>query len=142
MKKYIFLFTLIVGLLSINTRGFGQISVSYDYSSTNRIGLGYNFSKTFWTEVRVYGNSSFDDLKAELALLFNVIKQDKYILYIGVSGLPNNGLYLTVPIGIQFRPIESFKRFSIQIEIQPGMNLQSDVSLFQSSAGIRYTFGD
>lgn len=142
MGKYIFVFTFFVGFSSINTRGFGQISVSYQYSNTNRVGLGYNFSKTIWTEVRVYGNSSFDNLIPELALLFNVFKKEQYDLYIGASGMANNGLNLTVPIGLQFRPLDSFKRFSIQIEIQPGMNFKTNLSLFQSSAGIRYTFGD
>ena len=141
MKKRLLLFGLIIGLLSLSNFGFGQLSMSYQYSSLNKIGLGFNFSQRIWTELRIYSNTNLDNFTPELALLFNVSKKERHEIYFGIGGVANYFNGLIVPMGLQFRPLENFKRFSLQIEFTPMINLDREDIIFQSSAGIRYTFG-
>jgi hypothetical protein len=147
MKKIIFKGFLFIGLLILTINGYGQFALSYHLSNSNKIGFGYNFSKTTWLDLRINNVSDQKDFSPELALLFNVVKKEKHEIYIGLCGAVNvdvdSHTNIGVPIGLQFRPIESFKRFSIQIELQPGIKLESEISMnIKSSAGIRYTFGD
>jgi hypothetical protein len=140
MKKFLFIFVFIIALLSVN-KGFGQLSVSYQYSSMNEIGLGYSFSPKIWTELRIYSNNNLKSLSPELVFLLNIKKKEQHDIYIGIGGIANVFEGLVLPIGLQFRPIENFKRFSIQIEFEPILDISRDDLIFKSSAGIRYTFG-
>lgn len=141
MKKCILIFGFIISLLSVSNCGYGQLSLSYQYSSLNKIGLGYNFSPRIWTEIRIYSNTGLGDLTTELALLYNVSKKERHEIYLGIGGVANYFTGLIVPVGLQFRPIENFKRFSLQIEFEPIIDFDREDIIFQSSAGIRYTFG-
>lgn len=141
MKKRLLIFGFIIGLLSLSNYGYGQLSLSYQYSSLNKIGLGYNFSQRIWTELRIYSNTNLDNLTPELALLFNVSKKERHEIYFGIGGVANYFDGLIVPMGLQFRPFENFKRFSLQIEFSPIIDFDRSDIIFQSSAGIRYTFG-
>lgn len=140
MKKLLLIFVFIIVLLSAN-KGFGQLSVSYQFSSWNKIGLGYTFSPKIWTELRIYSNTNLDSFTPELVFLFNVTKKERHEIYIGIGGVANVFDGLVFPVGLQFRPIENFKRLSLQIEFEPTMDIGGDDFIFQSSAGIKYTFG-
>src|SRR5665647_533128 len=119
MKKRIVIFVFIIGMLSLSNHAFGQLSASYQYSSLNKIGLGYNFSKKVWTELRIYSNTLMNDFTPEIALFYNVSMKDRHEIYVGIGGTYNYFNGVVVPIGLQFRPIENFRRFSIQIEFEP-----------------------
>lgn len=140
MKKFLSIFVFIIALLSVN-KGFGQLSVSYQYSSLNKIGLGYSFSPKIWTELRIYSNTNLNSFTPELVFLLNIKKKEQHEIYIGIGGVANVFDGLVFPIGLQFRPIENFKRLSLQIEFEPILDISGEDIIFQSSAGIRYTFG-
>lgn len=140
MKKFLLIFVFIIALLSVN-KGFGQLSVSYQYSSLNKIGFGYNFSPKIWTELRIYSNTNLRNFTPELVFLLNIKKKEQHEIYIGIGGVANIFEGLVFPIGLQFKPIENFKRLSLQIEFEPILDISGDDIIFQSSAGIRYTFG-
>ena len=140
MKKFLLIFVFIIALLSVN-KGFGQLSVSYQYSSLNKIGLGYSFSPKIWTELRIYSNTNLRSFTPELVFLLNIKKKEQHEIYIGIGGVADVFEGLVFPIGLQFRPIENFKRLSLQIEFEPILDISGDDIIFQSSAGIRYTFG-
>lgn len=140
MKKFLLIFVFIIALLSVN-KGFGQLSVSYQYSSLNKIGCGYNFSPKIWTELRIYSNTNLNSFTPELVFLLNIKKKEQHEIYIGIGGVANVFEGLVFPMGLQFRPIENFKRLSLQIEFEPILDISGDDIIFQSSAGIRYTFG-
>lgn len=141
MKKHLLIFVFIIGLLSLSNYGYGQFSLSYQYSSLNKIGVGYNFSQRIWTELRIYSNTNLDNLTPELAILYNVSRKERHEIYVGIGGVANYFNGLVVPMGLQFRPFENFKRFSLQIEFSPLIDFDRSDVLFQSSAGLRYTFG-
>jgi hypothetical protein len=141
MKKRIVIFVFIIGMLSLSNHVFGQLSASYQYSSLNKIGLGYNFSNKVWTELRIYSNTFLNDFTPEIALFYNVSMKARHEIYVGIGGTINYFNGVVVPIGLQFRPIDNFKRFSIQIEFEPIIDFDRQDIIFQSSAGIRYTFG-
>ena len=141
MKRSILIVGFITSLLFAVNSGFGQLSMSYQYSSLSKIGMAYNFSQRFWTELRFYSNTDVVDLTPELALLYNVSVKERHEIYIGIGGVINYISCFILPIGLQFRPFENFKRFSLQIEFEPTLDFVSESIIFQSAAGIRYTFG-
>ncbi|MCF8219453.1 MAG: hypothetical protein K9J21_10805 [Bacteroidales bacterium] len=134
-------FVVILGLLSLlSLKGFSQMSVSYYSSSLSKIGLAYNFSDKIWSELRLYSNTSIDDLTPELVLCYNIVEKEKHNVYLGLGGNMNYFTGFVLPVGVQFTPVEKFKRFSLHIELQPTLDLESDL-MIQSSWGLRYKFG-
>jgi len=130
----------LTGLISfMSNNAFSQIGVSYYSSSLSKIGLSYNFSNRVWSEVRLYSNTSFDDLTPELVLCYNFVNKEKYNIYAGVGGVLNYYNGIIVPIGVQFTPFEKFDKFSLHIELQPTLDFENTLFV-QSSWGIRYKF--
>lgn len=129
------------GLFSIiSIKGFSQMSISYYSSSLSKIGLGYNFSDNFWSELRLYSNTSINDITPELVVCYNIVKKENHNVYLGLGGNVNYFTGFVLPVGVQFTPIEKFDRFSLHIELQPTLDIESDL-IVQSSWGLRYKFG-
>ena len=123
----------------ICTKGFSQFSVSYYSSSLSKIGLGYDFSDKWWSEVRLYSNTTFENITPELIVCYNVVRKEKHKAYLGFGVNVNYFTGFVLPVGVQFRPIEKFDRFSLHIELQPSLDLDNDLTL-QSHWGLRYRF--
>ena len=121
------------------SKGFSQISISYYNSSLSKIGLAYNFSEKLWSELRLYSNTSIDDITPELAFCYNFVHKDKHNIYAGLGGNVNFFTGLVLPVGVQFMPFENFEGFSLHIELQPMFDFETDIIL-QSSWGLRYKF--
>lgn len=118
-----------------------QVSVSYYNSSLSKIGVAYNFNENVWSELRIYGNTFIDDVTPELVVCYNLLNHEDHRLYVGVGGSYNFFKAVVLPIGVQFNPIKNFINFSLHIELQPTFDVDTDL-LFQSSWGLRYTFGE
>ena len=132
---------ILFGFLSLlNNKGFSQMSISYYSSSLSKIGLGYNFKDRFWSELRLYSNTTLDNITPELVLCYNIVKKDKHNIYVGLGGNVNYFNGIVVPIGVQFSPFEKLDKFSFHIEFQPTIDFES-ATLLQSSWGLRYRFG-
>jgi hypothetical protein len=132
----------LIGLFSIlSVKGFSQLSISYYSSSLSKIGLGYNFNDKFWSELRLYSNTTVDDITPELVVCYNIVKKENHNVYIGLGGNVNYFTGFVLPVGVQFTPIEKFDRFSLHIELQPTLDIESDL-IIQSSWGFRYKFGE
>ena len=140
MKKNIQVYIFIISILGISNSGNGQFSISYQHSGFSRVGIGYNFSQKIWTELRIYDHSYYGNITTELALLYNVSIKESHVIYLGFGGLAGDSFGLAIPIGLQFRPLENFRRLSLQIELEPVFVFRGGVALL-SSGGIRYTFG-
>jgi len=141
MKRTFSILALLILLINVSNSGFGQASMSFQYSSLSKLGIAYNFSPRVWSELRIYSNTFIEDITAELAVLYNVSVKDQHEFYIGIGAVANYFSGMIIPIGLQFRPIENFKRFSLQIEFEPTIDIGNENLALQSSAGIRYTFG-
>ncbi|MFO7828819.1 MAG: hypothetical protein R6V23_09385 [Bacteroidales bacterium] len=140
MIRTIRIITLLVLLCITSIKGYSQISISYYSSSLSKIGLGYNFSDKFWSELRLYSNTTVDDITPELVLCYNIVKKENHNIYFGLGGNANYFTGFVLPIGVQFTPIEKFDRFSLHIELQPTLDIEGDL-IIQSSWGLRYKFG-
>ena len=135
--KILFLF----GFLSIiSLQAFSQWSVSYYSSSLSKVGVGYDFSERFYSELRLYSNTTVDDITPEFVLGYNVVNEEKHNIYLGLGGNVNHFTGLVLPFGVQFTPLETFDRFSLHVEVQPTYDFEGDV-IIQSAWGIRYRFG-
>jgi hypothetical protein len=130
----------LIGLISfMSNRAFSQIGVSYYSSSLSKIGLSYNFSGKVWSELRLYSNTTFDDLTPELVLCYNFISKERYNIYAGVGGVINYYNGIIIPVGVQFTPFQKFDKFSLHIELQPTFDFEN-TPIVESSWGIRYKF--
>ena len=137
LMKILFLF---IFLSFFSYKGFSQLSISYYSSTLSKIGLGYNFTERFWSELRLYSNTSVGDITPELVICYNIVKKERHNIYLGLGGNVNYFTGFVLPVGVQFTPIEKFDRFSLHIELQPTLDLNSDL-IIQSSWGLRYKFG-
>lgn len=140
MTRLMKISVLFIFLCLISSKGFSQMSISYYSSSLSKIGLGYNFNERFWSELRLYSNTSVDVITPELVFCYNVVKKESHNIYFGFGGNVNYFTGFVLPVGVQFTPIEKFNRFSLHIELQPTLDIESDLIL-QSSWGLRYKFG-
>lgn len=125
----------------ISVKGFSQVSISYYTSSLSKIGLGYDFNEKIWSEFRLYSNTNVDDITPELVVCYNIVNKENHNIYLGLGGNVNYFTGLVLPAGVQFIPIENFDRFSLQIELQPALDIESSDLILQSSWGLRYRFG-
>jgi hypothetical protein len=137
LMKILFLF---IFLSFISYKGFSQLSISYYSSTLSKIGLGYNFNDRFWSELRLYSNTSISDITPEVVICYNIVKKERHNIYLGLGGNVNYFTGFVLPVGVQFTPIEKFDRFSLHIELQPTLDIESDL-IIQSSWGLRYKFG-
>ena len=139
MKRTIRILVLF-GLFSmVSVNGFSQLSISYYSSSLSKIGLGYNFGDRLWTELRVYSNTTIDDITPELVICYNIVNKERHNVYLGLGGNVNYFTGFVLPVGVQFSPVEKLDRFSLHIELQPTLDIEGDFIL-QSSWGLRYKF--
>ncbi len=140
MTRLIRILMLVSVVALFSKTGFSQLSVSYYASSLSKIGMGYNFSDRFWSELRIYSNTTIHDLTPELVACFNIVKKENHNVYLGLGVNVNYFNGFVLPIGVQFAPIEKFDRFSLHIELQPTLDTDTDL-IFQGSWGLRYRFG-
>jgi hypothetical protein len=136
--KILFLF---IFLSLTSYKGYSQLSISYYSSSLSKVGLGYNFNERFWSELRLYSNTDVGNITPELVICYNIAKKERHQIYLGLGANVNYFTGLVLPVGVQFTPIEKFDRFSLHIELQPTLDIESDL-IIQSSWGLRYKFGE
>ncbi len=140
MTRLIKILFLFIFFSLISFKGFSQLSISYYSSTLSKIGLGYNFNDRFWSELRLYSNTSISDITPEVVICYNIVKKERHNIYLGLGGNVNYFTGFVLPVGVQFTPIEKFERFSLHIELQPTLDIESDL-IIQSSWGLRYKFG-
>ena len=133
----ILILSVLISIISI--KGISQVSISYYSSSLSKIGVAYTFNDKLWSELRLYSNTSIDDITPELVVNYNISRKENHNIYLGLGVNVNYFNGIVVPIGIQFTPIEKFKNLALHIEFQPTIDFETDV-LLQSSWGLRYRF--
>lgn len=128
----------LLALLPLNA--FSQLSISYYSSNLSKIGLAYDFTPRFWSELRLYSDTQISNITPELIFCFNLSSKEYHKVYLGFGGNVNYFTGLVMPIGVQFTPFEKFNRFSLHIELEPTLDLSAEDLVIQSSWGIRYKF--
>ena len=140
MRKTIIVAALagLLGMIPLTAKS--QLSVSYYSSSLSKIGLAYDFTPRFWSEVRLYGNTGIGNITPELVFCFNLANKEFHRIYLGFGGNVNYLTGFVMPVGVQFTPFEKFGRFSLHIELEPTLDLASEDVIIQASWGLRYRF--
>ena len=140
MRKTIIVAALAVVLGLIPLTAKSQLSVSYYSSNLSKIGLAYDFTPRFWSEVRLYGDTDIGNITPELVFCFNLASKEFHRIYLGFGGNVNYLNGFVMPVGVQFTPFEKFGRFSLHIEFEPSLDLVSETVIIQASWGLRYRF--
>ncbi len=140
MRKSIIVAALagLLGLIPLTAKS--QLSVSYYSSNLSKIGLAYDFTPRFWSEVRLYADTDISNITPELVLCFNLASKEFHRIYLGFGGNVNYLNGFVMPVGVQFTPFEKFGRFSLHIEFEPSLDLVSETVIIQASWGVRYRF--
>jgi hypothetical protein len=140
MRKTIIIAALagLLGLIPLTAKS--QLSVSYYSSNLSKIGLAYDFTPRFWSEVRLYADTDISNITPELVLCFNLAGKEFHRIYLGFGGNVNYLNGFVMPVGVQFTPFEKFGRFSLHIEFEPSLDLVSETVIIQASWGLRYRF--
>ena len=136
----------IFAILFISNSLFAQFSVLLSYSEPTKtgIGIGYDFSKRFWSNLTfsrgivdeeanvepALERFRIDNLSANLTANYNIIAKERYDTYLGIGGLVNfhaeTYAFFTVPVGIRVRPFEQLNKPALSIELQLAIN-SSDI---------------
>ncbi|MDM8002909.1 MAG: hypothetical protein QUS66_08335 [Bacteroidota bacterium] len=140
MRKTIIVAALAVVLGLIPLTAKSQLSVSYYSSNLSKIGLAYDFTQRFWSEVRLYGDTDIGNITPELVFCFNLSSKEFHRIYLGFGGNVNFFTGFVMPVGVQFTPFEKFSRFSLHIELEPTLDIGSEDMIIQASWGLRYRF--
>lgn len=140
MKKAIIVAVMAGVLGFISSGAFSQPSVSYYSSNLSKIGLAYDFSPRFWSELRLYSDTEISNITPELVFCFNLASKEYHRIYLGFGGNINYFTGFVMPAGVQFTPFEKFGRFSVHIELEPTLDLDAEDLIIQASWGIRYRF--
>jgi len=131
----------LAGLLALlPLTSFSQLSISYYSSNLSKIGLAYDFSPRFWTELRLYSDTDISSITPELVFCFNLSNREFHRVYLGLGANINYFTGFVMPIGVQFTPFEKFDRFSLHIELEPTLDVVGEDVIIQSSWGLRYKF--
>lgn len=140
MRKTIIVAALagLLGLIPLTAKS--QLSVSYYSSNLSKIGLAYDFTPRFWSEVRLYGDTDIGNITPELVFCFNLSSKEFHRIYLGFGGNVNFFTGFVMPVGVQFTPFEKFSRFSLHIELEPTLDIGSEDVIIQASWGLRYRF--
>lgn len=140
MRKTIIVAVLagLLGLIPLTAKS--QLSVSYYSSNLSKIGLAYDFTPRFWSEVRLYGDTGISNITPELVFCFNLANKEFHRIYLGFGGNVNYLNGFVIPVGVQFTPFEKFGRFSLHIEFEPTLDVVSEDLIIQASWGLRYRF--
>lgn len=127
-----------LGIIPLTAKS--QLSVSYYSSNLSKIGLAYDFTPRFWSEVRLYADTDISNITPELVFCFNLANREFHRIYLGFGGNVNYLNGFVMPVGVQFTPFEKFGRFSLHIEFEPSLDLVSETVIIQASWGLRYRF--
>ncbi|AFU69016.1 hypothetical protein P700755_002227 [Psychroflexus torquis ATCC 700755] len=121
------------------TDTYSQITASfYTNSSGSKFAVGYNINERFWTDLRIYSDTSIDNITPEIVINHNIVTKTSYDVYLGAGAILNNINGVVIPIGIGIKPFENLKDLSFNIEFNPIYEFDLDNLFVRGFLGIRY----
>ncbi|MBZ9777832.1 hypothetical protein LB452_02755 [Psychroflexus sp. CAK8W] len=138
MKKSVKILSVLLFLV-LATEASSQITASfYANSNSSKFALGYNINERFWTDLRVYSDTSLDNVTPEIVINHNIVKKNNYDIYFGAGAILNNINAVIIPVGIGIKPIESLRNLSFNIEFNPIYEFDLEDVFIRGFIGIRY----
>jgi len=132
-----FLFLIFCTLTPAET--YSQITASfYTNSSDSKFAIGYNINERFWTDLRIYSDTSVDNITPEIVINHNIVTKTSYDVYFGAGAILNNINGVVIPVGIGIKPFENLKDLSFNIEFNPIYEFDLDNLFVRGFLGIRY----
>jgi len=120
--------------------GMSQVKVT-GYS-IYAIGVSVPINEKFGAELKTYPNRSIENVDFEITGFYNFKPGDFHQFHVGVGlGLNpyNADEYFSIPVALEFKPLQTFKRFSCVFELAPEINFEDSVNL-RYLWGISYSF--
>lgn len=126
-------------ILTFSTKANAQISTSfYTNDSYSKFAVGYNFTEKLWGDLRIYSETSIDNITPEMVLNYNLITKNSYDFYSGVGITLNNINGVVIPVGVAIKPFENLKELSFNIEFTPLYEVDHRNLFIRGFLGIRY----
>lgn len=129
---------LILGILCLFSKSYGQLGVSYHQSNLPFVGINYEIGGGFVPELRLGTDSFISSLSLEAVVNYKFVTKENYDFYAGVGGRIQDYPGLVIPVGLNFYPFAE-KKFGFHIELAP---IVGDSEIMRGSWGIRYRFLD
>lgn len=140
MKTKIILVSALLFGLVIN-KSFGQFSASYYTSKEySKVGIGYDFSKKVWGEIRMYGSMPFKNARHEVVAFYNFKNSEKYSIYGGIGGSPSSQYSIMLPVGFKINTSSILENTGLHIELEPTYDGIKEQSYLYTAIGFRYYF--
>lgn len=137
--KHILPFLFLIFCTLTPTETYSQITASfYTNSSDSKFAIGYNINERFWTDLRIYSDTSVDNITPEIVINHNIVTKTSYDVYFGAGAILNNINGVVIPVGIGIKPFENLKDLSFNIEFNPIYEFDLDNLFVRGFLGIRY----
>lgn len=125
----------------LTIKSFGQFSASYYTSKQySKIGIGFDFSKKTWGELRMYGSRPYSNARPEVVVYYNFINTEKYNIYSGLGGSPSLQYSIMIPVGFKINTSKILENTGFHIEIEPTYDGVREQSFLYTVIGFRYYF--
>lgn len=123
----------------ITTEASSQITASfYTNSNSSKFTVGYNINERFWTDLRIYSDTSLDNITPEIVINHNIVNKADYDIYFGAGAILNNINAVVIPVGVAIKPFENLKNLSFNIEFNPIYEFDLDDVFIRGFIGMRY----
>lgn len=140
MKSKIILTTALL-LLLLTIKSFGQFSASYYTSKEySKVGVGYDFSRNVWGEIRMYGSMPYKNARPEVVVYYNFTNTENYSIYGGIGGSPSSQYGIMIPMGFKINTSKILENTGLHIEIEPTYDGVKERSYLYTAIGFRYYF--
>ena len=131
-----------LNLLFLMLASSGMSQVKITGYSIYAVGVSVPLNEKFSADLKTYLNRSIEDVDFEITGFYNFKPGDFHQFHVGV-GLGLNPYsadeYFSIPVVLEFYPLQSFKRFSCVFELAPEINFEDSVNL-RYLWGISYSF--
>ena len=136
-RSIFFIFVFLFSFQFMNS----QVSASFHTNSHfSKIGVGYDFNESLWTELRVHSGTFIESITPEIVLNYNFVRKEVFESYLGGGVVLNGFNGILGQAGLQIKPFENLRSFSFIIEAQPQYNWDYEDVIFNGFGGIRYKF--
>lgn len=141
--------TILTALLEVNA----QMSTAFHWAPNNQLGIGYNFGKKLWGEIRISSlgeksrdKGSLNNSDIELSLNYLIAIRDGYFGYVGIGTGGGSDANVILPVGIMVTPWQEINRLKVQFEISPHISFTGIEGDFNTAdddigGGVSYSFG-
>jgi hypothetical protein len=133
--------------IGILTKTSAQSITYFPFNSV--LGISTNPNNKVWGDLRLFTNSYFTSVTADISPQFNIVSTPRANYYLGAGVKfntynvfnnynPVEGYFMNA--GVRARPFDKYKKVQVIFEISPYAVREMDAGLFRTMLGIGYNF--